>query len=107
VVLGAGLVALPGKATLWVCGLALATFVGPAQSVSRTFLARVVPIEREGEAFGLCATTGRAVRFVGPLAFSGFIALFGTQRAGMAGIVLVLLAGLVALVPLRSPEGAR
>ncbi|HKS48355.1 MAG TPA: hypothetical protein VJT49_25240 [Amycolatopsis sp.] len=42
--------------------------------------------------------------FLGPLAFSGFIALFGTQRAGMAGIVLVLLAGLIALLPVRAPD---
>ncbi|WP_235022428.1 MFS transporter [Amycolatopsis alkalitolerans] len=107
IVLGAALVVLPGKATFWVCGLALATFVGPAQSASRTFLARVVAPEREGEAFGLYATTGRAVSFLGPLMFSGFIALFGTQRAGMAGIVVVLVAGLAAVLPVRAPKGAR
>lgn len=106
-VLGVALVVLPGKATFWVCGLALAAFVGPAQSASRTFLARIVAPEREGEAFGLYATTGRAVSFLGPLMFSGFIGLFGTQRAGMAGIVLVLIAGLVAVLPVRAPEGVR
>jgi UMF1 family MFS transporter len=107
VVLGIALVALPGKATFWVCGLALTAFVGPAQSASRTFLARIVAPEREGEAFGLYATTGRAVSFLGPLMFSGFIGLFGTQRAGMAGIVLVLIAGLAAVLPVRAPEGVR
>ena len=101
---GLALVALSGKVAFWICGLTLATFVGPAQSSSRTYLARIVAPEREGEAFGLYATTGRAVSFLGPLAFSGFIALFGTQRAGMAGIALVLLAGLLALLPLRPPE---
>ncbi|MTD56984.1 MFS transporter [Amycolatopsis pithecellobii] len=105
VVLGAALVVLPGKATFWVCGLALATCVGPAQSASRTFLARIVEPEREGEAFGLYATTGRAVSFLGPLMFSGFIALFGTQRAGMAGIVVVLIAGLLAILGVRAPKG--
>lgn len=107
VVLGIGLVVLPGKATFWVCGLALAAFVGPAQSASRTFLARIVAPEREGEAFGLYATTGRAVSFLGPLMFSGFIGLFGTQRAGMAGIVIVLVAGLAAVLPVRAPEGGK
>lgn len=107
VVLGIGLVVLPGKATFWACGLALAAFVGPAQSASRTFLARIVAPEREGEAFGLYATTGRAVSFLGPLMFSGFIGLFGTQRAGMAGIVIVLVAGLAALLPVKAPEGVK
>lgn len=103
ILVGGALVVLPGKAAFWACGLLLATFVGPAQSSSRTFLARIVAPEREGEAFGLYATTGRAVSFLGPLAFSGFIAVFGTQRAGMAGIALVLLAGLAAVLPIRPP----
>ena len=104
VVLGIALVVLPGKAAFWVCGLALTAFVGPAQAAGRTFLARIVPREREGEAFGLYATTGRAATFLGPLAFSGFISIFGTQRAGMAGLVLVLIAGLVVLLPVKAPE---
>lgn len=106
VLVGSALVVLPGKSTFWVCGLTLAIFLGPTQSASRTFLARIVTPEREGEAFGLYATTGRAVSFLGPLAFSGFIALFGTQRAGMAGIVLILLIGMIALLPVRAPERA-
>ncbi|GAA3813460.1 MULTISPECIES: MFS transporter [Amycolatopsis] len=103
VIIGVALTALPGKATFWVCGLALSVFLGPAQAASRTFLARIVEPEREGEAFGLYATTGRAVSFLGPLAFSGFIAIFDSQRAGMAGIVLILAAGLVAILPVKAP----
>ncbi|NED96815.1 MFS transporter [Phytoactinopolyspora alkaliphila] len=104
VVVGTAITMFSGAATFWVCGLVLACFVGPAQSASRTFLARIVTPEREAEAFGLYATTGRAVSFLGPLAFSGFIAIFGSQRAGMAGIVLVLLLGLLAILPVRAPE---
>ncbi|HEX6196628.1 MAG TPA: MFS transporter [Jiangellaceae bacterium] len=106
VLLGGTLVALTSKAAFWACGLTLAAFVGPTQSASRTFLARIVPQEREGEAFGLYATTGRAVSPLAPLAFGGFIALFGSQRAGMAGIVLVLLAGLLAILPVRAPASS-
>ncbi|PVZ14229.1 MFS transporter [Actinomycetospora cinnamomea] len=102
---GTLLVLFTGRAAFWVCGLALSVFLGPAQSASRTFLVRVVPPAREGEAFGLYATTGRAVSFLGPLAFTGFVAAFGTQRAGMVGIVLVLLAGLVAVLPITGPRG--
>ncbi|WP_246868590.1 MFS transporter [Saccharopolyspora sp. ASAGF58] len=104
VVVGSSMVVLPGKAAFWVCGLLLAGFLGPTESASRTFLARIAPPGREGETFGLYATTGRAVSFLGPLAFSGFIALFGTQRAGMAGIVLILLIGLLAMIPVRAPQ---
>ncbi|MGI8305616.1 MFS transporter [Saccharopolyspora hattusasensis] len=104
VVVGSSLVVLPGKPAFWVCGLLLAIFLGPTQSASRTFLARIATPGREGEVFGLYATTGRAVSFLGPLAFSGFIALFGTQRAGMGGIVLILLIGLLAMIPVAAPD---
>ncbi|MEV0081454.1 MFS transporter [Saccharopolyspora sp. NPDC050642] len=104
VVVGSALVVLPGKPAFWVCGLLLAAFLGPTESASRTFLARIATPGREGETFGLYATTGRAVSFLGPLAFSGFIAIFGTQRAGMAGIVLILVLGLLAMLPVRAPE---
>ncbi|GAA0517190.1 MFS transporter [Saccharopolyspora subtropica] len=104
VLVGGALLVLPGKAAFWMGGLVLAVFLGPTQSASRTFLARIATPGRESEVFGLYATTGRAVSFLGPLAFSGGIALFGTQRAGMGGIVLILLIGLLALLPVRAPE---
>lgn len=91
-----------GAGAFWIGGLILCLFVGPAQSASRTFLARVTPAGREGEVFGLYATTGRAVSFLAPLLFSTFIAIAGAQYWGILGIVLVLLVGLVLLIPVRA-----
>ncbi len=54
--------------------------------------------------FGLYATTGRAVSFLAPTMFAVFVSLFGAERAGIVGILLVLAAGLVALLPVRSPS---
>lgn len=103
ILVGTALVFLQGKPAFWTCGLVLALCVGPTLSASRTFLARMASAARQAETFGLYATTGRAVSFLGPLAFSGFIALFDVQRAGMAGIVLILAAGLAALLKVRAP----
>lgn len=86
-----------GPTMFWVFGLVLTLFVGPAQSSARTFLARVAPVGREGQMFGLYTTTGRAVSFLAPLLFSAFSAIGGT-RYGILGIALVLLAGLVAML---------
>ncbi len=92
-----------GKPVFWVCGLAMTLFVGPAQSASRSFLARIIPAGKAGEIFGLYATTGRAVSFLAPLAFGGAILLGkrfvdgDAQYFGILGIVLVLLVGLVAM----------
>ena len=40
-----------------------------SQSASRTFLARLIPAGREGEVFGLYATTGRAATFLAFVTF--------------------------------------
>ncbi len=102
-----------GAGLFWVLGLALALFVGPAQSASRSLLARILPAGREGEIFGLYATTGRAVSFLAPLMFSASIALGrvilppgqDAQYWGILGIIAVLIAGLVMVLPIHSPPG--
>lgn len=91
-----------GQGAFWIGGLILCLFVGPAQSASRTFLARVTPAGREGEVFGLYATTGRAVSFLAPLLFATFVSIFHAQYWGILGIVIVLLVGLIFLLPVRA-----
>lgn len=103
-----------GTTTFWIFGLMLAIFVGPAQSASRTFLARLIPPGKEGEVFGLYATTGRAVSFLSPAGFALAIA-FGSlvtgargdeaEYWGILGILVVLLTGLGLLVFLVRPPG--
>lgn len=101
-----------GKTAFWVLGLLLCVFVGPVQSASRTLLARTIPRGREGEIFGLYATTGRAVSFLAPAAFSTAIALGAgltgaadddrVQQWGVLGIVAVLLVGLLLVIPVNA-----
>lgn len=90
-----------GTAAFWVCGLLLCVFVGPAQSASRSLLTRLAPPGRESQIFGLYATTGRAASFLAPFAFSTAVAVAGSQRWGILGIVLVIAIGLAALLPLH------
>ena len=61
-----------GSTMFWIFGLLLCLWVGPAQSSSRTYVVRLAPAGREGQMFGLYATTGRAVSFLAP----GLFALF-------------------------------
>jgi UMF1 family MFS transporter len=100
---GTVLLFVSGAAAFWAFGLGLCLFVGPAQSSSRTFLARLCPPGREGEMFGLYATTGRAVSFLAPTLVGLFTWAFGADRAGVVGILAVLAAGLGALWPVRAP----
>lgn len=87
-----------GSTAFWIGGLLLCLFVGPAQAASRSFLARVTPAGREGEIFGLYATTGRAASFLSPALWTGFIAVFGAQYWGILGIVIVLAVGLALML---------
>jgi UMF1 family MFS transporter len=85
----------------------------PAQSASRTFLSRIVPPGREGQVFGLYATTGRAAIWLSPALCSAAIALFpaaGTAARtswGILGILVVILAGLAVLLPVKPAEDLR
>lgn len=99
-----------GTLTFWVFGLFLCLFVGPAQSAARAYLARLAPDGEAGELFGLYATTGRAVSFLAPSLFSlcitvatPLVAAGQAQRWGILGIMVVLLAGLLVLLPVKPP----
>ncbi|HEU5224135.1 MAG TPA: MFS transporter [Candidatus Lumbricidophila sp.] len=95
-----------GQIVFWVAGLALSSLVGPAQSASRSYLARVIPAGHESEVFGLYATTGRAASFLSPALWSLFIVIGGAQYWGVLGIVIVLAAGLALMwfVRERAPK---
>ena len=86
------------KTVFWVTAMWLCLFVGPVQASSRSFLSRITAPERAGENFGLYATTGRAVSFLGPALFALCVTIFGFQRAGGLGIMIVLALGLALML---------
>ena len=93
-----------GQPLFWAVGIVLAAFVGPAQAASRSFLARVTPAGREGEVFGLYATTGRAAGWMASLLWGVFIAVAANQTLyGILGISLVLLIGGIMLLFVKPP----
>jgi len=82
-------------------GLFLCTFVGPAQAASRTMMSRLSADDKQGEAFGLYATTGRAVSFLAPAAWATFVGLF-SPIYGILGLMLILVVGLLLLISVRA-----
>ncbi|OMC10915.1 MFS transporter [Mycobacterium sp. SP-6446] len=97
------LMVLSGPVPFWICGLLLCMFIGPSQSSARALLLQMAHHGREGVAFGLYTMTGRAVAFLAPWLFSVFVDAFGAVRAGLGGISLVLVAGLLGMALVRVP----
>ncbi len=61
-------------------------------------------------AFGLYTMTGRAATFLAPALFALFIDVFDSDRAGMGGLCVVLVLGLVLMLggvrtPAHRPAG--
>jgi UMF1 family MFS transporter len=103
VAVGVTLMFLSGTVAFWVCGLLLCLFVGPTQSAARNLMLRISAEGKEGVAFGLFTTTGRAAHTLSPWLFSLFIDIFATSRAGMGGLCTVLALGLVGMTLVRVP----
>ena len=96
-----------GKTVFWICGMVLSALVGPVQSASRSLLARVTPAGREGEIFGLYATTGRAASFLAAGLWTLFIAIFGATYWGILGIMVVIAIGLALMLMVKMPHVRR
>lgn len=100
-----------GRWVFWTLGLLLSACVGPAQSAARSFLARLIPEGREGEIFGLYATTGRAVSFLAPAMYGASIWVgtkvvgAGAGYWGILGIIAVLAIGLALMMRVEDPAG--
>lgn len=102
IVFGTGILVIESAAMFWALGLALGIFIGPAQSASRSMMARLAPVELRTEMFGLYALSGKATAFVGPALLASVTAATDSQRFGMATIIIFLVVGLALLRQLPS-----
>lgn len=91
-------------AQFWVSALIMSIFFGPVQAASRTFMARLAPAEIRGEMFGLFAVSGKITSFMGPFAVSAVTLMAGSQRIGMATVLVFLIGGLVLLQGVKEPD---
>ncbi|WP_254453802.1 MFS transporter [Siccirubricoccus sp. G192] len=99
----AGLLVARGRPEFWALALTLGIFIGPAQAASRTLMARLAPPGEAAAHFGLFALSGRITGFLGPAALAAVTAATGSQRAGMATVLVFLGAGAAILATVREP----
>lgn len=101
ILLGSGLLVAEGKTAFWALALGLGIFIGPAQAASRTMMARLAPAGEVAAHFGLFALSGRVTGFLGPLALATVTEVTGSQRAGMATVIVFLAFGAAILAGVR------
>jgi len=88
----------------WIAGGLLGVFVGPTQAASRSLMGRIAPPELRAEMFGLYALSGKITAYAGPFVLGTVTWWTGSQRLGIATILVFFLIGAVLLLPLRDPD---
>ncbi len=94
---GTLLLVIESKFWFWILSAILGLFVGPTQSASRSYMARIVPKHLTNQMFGIYQFSGRVTSFVGPVLVASLTQTFSSQRAGMAAIFFLMLIGLLIL----------
>ncbi|MFQ5746915.1 MAG: MFS transporter [Gemmatimonadota bacterium] len=98
-------VAAPSRTWIWIAGLCIGIFVGPNQSASRSLMGRFVPERHRGEFFGFYAFSGKATSFLGPALLGAVTQATGSQRAGVATLILFFVLGGAVLLGVDEARG--
>lgn len=102
-----GVLLVESQASFWFFGFFVGFFIGPAQAISRSLLARMAPPELQIQMFGFFAVSGKATAFMGPL-LVGWVTLWtSSQRLGMSSILLFFLVGIAVLSGVKEPQELR
>ena len=95
----------PDRTWFWIAGILIGIFVGPNQSASRSLMARFVPEKRQAEFFGFFAFSGKATSFLGPMLLGTITAVSGSQRAGVATVLIFFAAGAILMATVDETRG--
>ncbi|MBI5262626.1 MAG: MFS transporter [Bradyrhizobium sp.] len=98
---GGALFASAAERAYLLLGCLIGAAGAPLQAASRSLLIRMAPNDRVTQYFGLFALTGKVTSFLGPLLIGVVTAVTGSQKAGMAILVLFFATGLALLAQVR------
>lgn len=103
IITGLVILFLQDKTAFILASLVLGIFIGPAQSSSRTYVARLSPSDKLAQIFGFYALSGKAIAFAGPLIYGGLTLASGSARVGLASIIAFWLIGALILLSVEDP----
>lgn len=88
----------------FICGALIGAAGGALQAASRTMMARHTTPDRATEAFGLYALSGKVASFMSPALIALATMASGSQRIGIAPLIVLFLIGLI-LLSFVKPKG--
>ena len=83
----------------WVIAFLVASSMGGIQALSRSFFARLIPMEKSGEFFGFFNVFGKFAAISGPLLMGGVAKISGHTRWGVLSLMVLFLTGVMAAEP--------
>ncbi len=95
----------PNRTWFWIAGMLIGLFVGPNQSASRSLMGRFVPDKHQSEFFGFFNFSGKVTSFFGPILLGTLTAVTGSQRAGVATVLLFFIVGGALLASVDERKG--
>jgi len=79
----------------WILAVCVAVFQGAIQALSRSYFSKIIPKEKSSEYFGLYDIFGKGAAFMGTMLMSIATHITGSSKAGVAGIVVMFILGLI------------
>lgn len=91
----------------YILAVAIGCFQGGIQAASRSFFTRLIPIDKAGEFFGFYNMLGKSAAILGPFLVAIVTKLSGSNRAGMASILILFVVGFYFLKQVDVEEGKK
>ena len=91
----------------WVLAVLVGMFQGGVQALSRSHFAKIIPVEKSGEYFGLFDICGKGASFLGTMIVSVGSQLTGSANVGIGMLALLFAVGFVLFRVSCRTEGAK
>jgi len=91
----------------WFLAFMVAVVQGGSQALSRSLYASMSPTAESGEFFGFFSVMSKFSAILGPLVFVAAVAIFGSSRPAILGVVVFFIVGIILLNRVDEDEGRR
>ena len=88
----------------WILAVVIAMVMGGTQSVSRSMMATMIPEERNAQYFGFFNLSGKATSFMGTFLFGALVAITGSSRMAIFGLLPLFLVGALLLSNVKTTQ---